>query len=79
MYTILNKAVYVSIQSHCSCCFTLNLVATVTVNSWQHCLVLTFLEDSIGRFSERTVQGIVVVFKVLQLKEVSGPLAALLH
>lgn len=31
------------------------------------------------RFSERTIQSVVVVFEVLQLQEVSGPLAALLH
>lgn len=30
-------------------------------------------------FSERTVQGVVVVFEVLQLQEVPGPLAPLLH
>lgn len=30
-------------------------------------------------FSERTVQSVVVVFEVLQLQEVSGPLAPLLR
>lgn len=30
-------------------------------------------------FSERAVQGVIVVFEVLQLQEVPGPLAALLH
>lgn len=30
-------------------------------------------------FSERAVQSVVVVFEVLQLQEVSGPLAPLLH
>lgn len=30
-------------------------------------------------FSERTVQRVVVVFEVLQLQEVSGPLAPLLQ
>lgn len=35
--------------------------------------------DGRHRFSERTVQSVVVVFEVLQLQEVSGPFAALLH
>lgn len=40
---------------------------------------LTFLSGASHIFSERTVQSVVVVFEVLQLQEVSGPLAALLH
>ncbi len=40
---------------------------------------LTFLLDGRLRCSERTVQSVVVIFEVLQLQEVSGPLAALLH
>lgn len=39
----------------------------------------SFLLDGRLRYSERTVQSVVVVFEVLQLQEVSGPLAALLH
>ena len=35
--------------------------------------------DIRGGVSERTVQSVVVVFEVLQLQEVSGPLAALLQ
>lgn len=35
-------------------------------------------DEGIG-FSERTVQSVVVVFEVLQLQEVSGPLAPLLY
>lgn len=42
-------------------------------------LSLTFLSGRRIRFSERTVQSVVVVFEILQLQEVSGPLAALLH
>lgn len=39
----------------------------------------TFPLDERCGFLERTVQSVVVVFEVLQLQEVSGPLAALLH
>lgn len=42
-------------------------------------LSLTFPLDGRHRFSERAVQSVVVVFEVLQLQEVPGPLAALLH
>lgn len=42
-------------------------------------LSMTFLLDGCNRFSERAVQCVVVIFEVLQLQEVSGPLAALLH
>lgn len=45
-------------------------------NQLQHYLVLL---DGRHTCSERTVQSVVVVFEVLQLQEVSGPLAALLR
>lgn len=44
-----------------------------TLNHWQLYLVFDL------SFSERAVQRVVVVFEVLQLQEVSGTLAALLH
>lgn len=42
-------------------------------------LSLTVCLDLLCRFSESTVQGVVVVFEVLKFQEVSGPFAALLH
>lgn len=41
-------------------------------------LLLTFSPDELSRRSERAVQSVVVIFEVLQLQEVPGPLAALL-
>lgn len=49
-----------------------------TLISGNTTLSVTFFFER-HRFSERAVQSVVVVFEVLQLQEVSGPLAALLR
>lgn len=53
--------------------------STGTLITGSATLLLTFPLDERHRLSERAVQSVVVVFEVLQLQEVSGPLAALLH
>lgn len=56
------------------------LPSICTLISGNTTLSVTFLFlDERLRFSERAVQSVVVVFEVLQLQEVSGPLAALLR
>ena len=79
MHQSVNQAVNVSFQRQCFFCHLEITTDTLHIGTvqWQHYPALPL--DTLEHVSGWTVQSVVVVFEVLQLQEVSGPFAALLH